>query len=284
MKQYTIATQITAKSSRTGSLDNAICILNPGSENEGIVLRRIDLPDQPAFELGIESLKSILPNLESEHFDLASFLPLFAVLRALNIDNIQIDCNNRTFPDMGSSSSTLLFLVQSAGVKSLNALRKSIELTSAITHKTVDGGWLKLMPSENRRMAVLNSKTKINGCIVSKNTMMDFSQALFTSELCHARSEDEIEKDASLLDSENSPHSKYSRLSTEKSHRILFEAFSVLALIPHSIQADYVAFNTSQKDNLEFLTSLINSECYMLETDLNVSSSTNQDQKNILAV
>lgn len=285
MKQRTIATQITARSSLGEQAGGAQCLLKPASENEGIVLCRTDLPARPEFKLGIDTLKSVLPSTSLQDFDLVSFFPLCGVLRALNIDNIRIECNSRSFPDLGEASSTLLFLVQSAGIKQQNALRKSITLTSPVMIKSEKGAWVRLMPSAKRRMAVLNSQPHKPQKIAVKNAMMDFTPAFFTSELCHARAEHVIENEAAGFDLTDDIELNYSRLSEEKTHRMLFDAFSVLSIVPYLIHADYVAFNATQKDILDLLVKLISSESYVLETDLTLESgSSSQEHKKILAV
>ncbi|MDX1811257.1 MAG: UDP-3-O-acyl-N-acetylglucosamine deacetylase, partial [Gammaproteobacteria bacterium] len=231
-----------------------LCKLKPSSENRGIVIKRIDLPEQPEFDLNIENVLGILPGLQNDWLDLASYLPLLAVVRALDIDNLLIESNSRSFPDFGNKASALLFLVQSAGVKSQNALKKTIELHAPLMVSAETGGWVRLMPSEKVRMAIISSETNDKTQhIALKNMIVDFTAAYFTSELCHTRSNEAIEQEVKSIMAFENEQRLYGRLAQEKTQRAIFEAFSVLSLLPYTLNADYVTFNSSTENNLAML-------------------------------
>lgn len=286
MNQYTIATQIAAQSSIKPDGKPVSCLLKPASENSGIVLRRIDLAARPEFRLTLDALKSILPNLKHEYFDLESYLPLLAVLRAMKIDNVVIECGSETMPYMGESASVLLFLVQSAGIKELNSPRKFIELKKPLMLKSKSCVWTRFMPSNKKRLAILNSNSTESHQVVIKNAMAEFTLAFFTSELCHARSEHAIEKEAHEIVTSNSDdyQQKYARLSKEKTQRVLFEVFSILSLLPYSLNADYVGFNASGIDNLSLLQKLLNSNAFEIKTDSTLTDNVARAKQRLAAV
>ena len=269
MKQRTIAIEITAKSVASGmGATDCLCILKPASENQGIVFRRSNVDGDSEFCLTLDNLKTLLPGLETEYFNLISFLPLLAVVRALGIDNIIVETNCREFPDMGNTASTLLFLVQSAGTREQNAIRKRLDLKAPVRVRTNAGGWIRLLPSDSSRMAVLTSASqeKNKKHLGLHNVMTDFTAALFKSTLCHARSDKQL--DQVVAAKPDLSKQELTRLSTEKSYRFLFDTYSVMSLVPASIQADYIAFNATLQDNINCLSSLLHSEAYVIDADL----------------
>lgn len=289
MKQFTIATSITAQGWDNVHQRTVNFVFNPSAENSGIILRRVDLVSKPEFSLNIDSLQAILPNLQTEHFDLNSFLPLLSVLRALEIDNITIDCESGFLPRMGDSAAMLLFTVQSAGLKQQNAMKKFITLTEPVMYKNPDGAWSRLIPSNKRRIAVLSSNTSIERSMICKDTMCDFSKAFFVSELCFARPESDIDKDLKhLTDSESGltkRQHKLERLVKEKTLSHMMDAYSILSLLPYTLEADYVGFNPQKSENVGLLKKLLDSNAYKLNTDLSLADdSLAQETQNILAI
>ena len=95
--------------------------------------------------------------------------------------------------------------------------------------------------------------------------MTDFTSALFRSTLCHARSENQLAQE--VASKPDLSQQEYLRLSTEKSHRFIFDAYSVMALLAIRIQADYIAFNATLQDNINCLSSLLRSD-YLVGPDL----------------
>lgn len=255
MKQQTISIPITAQGYCDARQESVHFMLKPADENKGITLRRTDLVDKPKFTLTTEALRESLPELQIPNINLESYLPLIAVLRALGIDNIDIESGCESMPYMGESASVLLFLVESAGIKEQNALRKSIKIPNPITAKLECGKWARLIPSNKQRIAIMNSRAVQGEKILGKDLMINLTPAIFKSELCHVRSNEEIDSDGMNLDSQN--QLLLSRLRKEKGLRHLLDAFSLLALLPYPIEADYIGFNASKQENILLLQQVV---------------------------
>lgn len=255
MKQNTIAIAITGQGRHQREQRNEQFNLKPASENAGIVLRRLDLKHQPEFVLSLENLRQVLPSLATEYFQLGSFLPLFAVLRALRIDNIEIEVFDESMPSMGDNASSLLFLVRAAGLTSQNALRKTLVLKEACLFKASDVEWVRVTPAQTKqRIAILQSQLQTHDPLVVKDFLVETSRAMFVSQLCHARSVKSIDEQYQRAQSGvTCPQTLRASLQAEKGHRLAFNAYSLLSLLPYPLEVDLVFNNYKSTEAMAHL-------------------------------
>jgi len=277
--QNTIATAI---SGRGKGFSQAVVhfSINPAPENCGIKIVRTD-----GFPIEVYNSSTVLTSpawLESNGFDLNTAKPLIAIFRVLGIDNVIVEVDGTELPSMGKSAESYLFLVRSAGKRQQFVEKGTIHLSQPIVVSD-KGKWIRLIPSTKFRLACLNSSFQKSFPFYNFGTLVEFSEALFVTEMCRAHSSLEIKKAWNALSVDDLPENtqkiRKQKLIREMNYRELFASLCGLTVLKLDFSFDYVSFNADQaiRDKL-ILTLLENASTYLSErTEINENQANAND-------
>jgi len=108
--------------------------LKPAPPDHGIRFRRADLKDVaiPAHVSHLGDRQHLQTGLVSDRVSVETIEHLLAALRGLGIDNVLVELNQAEVPIMDGSSAPWVYLIQDAGIKELNAPRKTIQILRPI--------------------------------------------------------------------------------------------------------------------------------------------------------
>lgn len=123
--------------------------LKPAQADFGIRFRRTDVGDQEV-RASVQHLAGInlATALSSNQVSVETVEHLLAALVSMRIDNVLIELNSPEVPIMDGSSAPFIYLIQEAGVKTLNASRKYLKITSPISLSRGDKR-IALYPSDH---------------------------------------------------------------------------------------------------------------------------------------
>jgi UDP-3-O-[3-hydroxymyristoyl] N-acetylglucosamine deacetylase len=134
VRQRTLKETIRASGIGLHSGEKVYMTLRPAPANNGIVFRRLDLPepvDIPADALGVTET-TLGTTLEHAGGKVATVEHLMSAMAGLGIDNAFVDLTAAEVPIMDGSAAPFLYLVQEAGVKRLSAARKHLKIVRPV--------------------------------------------------------------------------------------------------------------------------------------------------------
>ncbi len=148
IRQRTLKKSVQATGIGLHSGNKVTMNLRPAAANTGIVYRRVDLDPVVTIKANADAVQNTvlctcLVN-ESGH-EISTVEHLSAALAGLGIDNIIIDVDAPEIPIMDGSASPFVFLLQSAGIETLNAPKKFIRIKKPVRVEDEDK-WAELNP------------------------------------------------------------------------------------------------------------------------------------------
>lgn len=167
---------------------NISLTLSPANPGTGIVFRRIDLTPSVSIpatlnNVGDTSFNTCLTSKEG--VKIATIEHLMSALSGLGIDNAYVDLTGAEVPIMDGSAGPFVFLIQSAGVKVQNVLKKFIRIKKKV--KITDGDkWAMVEPYEGFKVSIV---INFEHPIIQKSKQavtLDFSQTSYIK-ICRAR-------------------------------------------------------------------------------------------------
>ena len=134
LKQHTIKNSISIKGIGLHSGRPVTLTLCPAPINTGLVFRRTDL--EPIKEIPLALSKVVETPLCTKLIDgdvsIQTIEHLLSALAGWEIDNIYIDLTNDELPIMDGSSAPFVFMIEAAGIREQEAVRKFIKITKPI--------------------------------------------------------------------------------------------------------------------------------------------------------
>jgi UDP-3-O-[3-hydroxymyristoyl] N-acetylglucosamine deacetylase len=108
--------------------------LVPAAADSGIRFRRTDLAgaEIPAHVSQLSTKQQLQTGLGNGEATVETVEHLLAALHCMGVDNAVVELNHRELPIMDGSSAPWVYLIQDAGVKSLNVTRKAIQINRPI--------------------------------------------------------------------------------------------------------------------------------------------------------
>lgn len=162
--------------------------LRPAPANTGIVFQRVDLEPAVTLDLDPELVGETMlcTALIENGVKVATVEHLLSALAGLGIDNLFVDMDAAEIPIMDGSAAPFLYLILSAGIEELPAIKRFIRIKQPIEANKGDG-WAKLLPYEGFKA---NFEIQFDHPAVSATTQalsIDFSQQAYASEVSRAR-------------------------------------------------------------------------------------------------
>jgi len=186
--QKTISNKINCNGIGLHSGTEVKMTLIPTKANHGIIFKRTDIQDKNNLikanykNVTQTTLGTVISNSEGVH--LSTIEHFMAALWCLEIDNLLIEIDNAEMPIMDGSSEPFIFLLECAGVKTLEEPRKIIEILKNITFKDADK-YVSVKPSQSFSIDLgidFNHKH-----ITENNYKFSESHSSFKSDISRAR-------------------------------------------------------------------------------------------------
>lgn len=145
LEQRTIKTLTRAVGMGLHSGQRVEMTLRPAQPDTGIVFRRIDLPDPVDIPISAQAVVDtrMASTIGVGSAKVHTVEHLMSALCGLGIDNIYIDITAEEVPILDGSSSSFVFLLQSAGIVRQNVAKKFIRITQPVEVREGEGQHLK---------------------------------------------------------------------------------------------------------------------------------------------
>jgi UDP-3-O-[3-hydroxymyristoyl] N-acetylglucosamine deacetylase len=163
--------------------------LRPAAANTGIIYRRTDLNPPVDFPSDANSVRDTMlctALVNDEGVRISTVEHLNAALAGMGIDNIVIEVDAPEIPIMDGSASPFVYLLQSAGVETLNAPKRFIRIKKPVRIEDGDK-WAELIPYDGFRMDFEIEFDHPAIDMDEQHMLFDFSSAGFVKEISRAR-------------------------------------------------------------------------------------------------
>ncbi|ORT48325.1 UDP-3-O-[3-hydroxymyristoyl] N-acetylglucosamine deacetylase [Vibrio sp. qd031] len=163
--------------------------LRPAAANTGIIYRRTDLNPPVDFPSDANSVRDTMlctALVNDEGVRISTVEHLNAALAGMGIDNIVIEVDAPEIPIMDGSASPFVYLLQSAGVETLNAPKRFIRIKKPVRIEDGDK-WAELVPYDGFRMDFEIEFDHPAIDVDEQHMLFDFSSAGFVKEISRAR-------------------------------------------------------------------------------------------------
>ena len=188
LKQRTLSSIVKASGIGLHTGEKVQISLRPAAENTGIIFRRIDLDPVQQIKASAENVTdtTLGTSIGNNNASVMTVEHLLAAFAGLGIDNVLVDLHGPEVPIMDGSSASFVFLIESAGIKEQNALKKFLRIKKMIRVEEGDK-FAEFKPYNGYRISfeinfdhpMINNKTT--------NFSLDFSTITFLKEISRAR-------------------------------------------------------------------------------------------------
>lgn len=156
--QHTIKSVIQAVGVGLHSGQRVKLTLRPGKPDTGIVFRRIDLPEPVCIQTNASSVTDtrLASTISFKDVKVQTVEHLMSACAGLGVDNLIVDLDGEEVPILDGSSSSFVFLLQSAGFEKQKALKKFIRILQPVL--VIEGEnetlkWAKLEPYNGYKLS-----------------------------------------------------------------------------------------------------------------------------------
>jgi len=132
--------------------------LRPAQPDTGIVFRRVDLPQPVDIPVSAEAVTDtrMASTVSNGAVKVHTVEHLMSACAGLGLDNLYIDITAEEVPILDGSSSSFVFLLQSAGIQVQNAPRRFIRVLKPVEVREGEGEslkWVKLSPYHGYKLS-----------------------------------------------------------------------------------------------------------------------------------
>ena len=145
LQQRTIKTITRAVGMGLHSGQRVEMTLRPAQPDTGIVFRRVDLPEPVDMPINAQAIVDtrMASTIGAGNAKVHTIEHLMSALCGLGIDNLYVDITAEEVPILDGSSSSFMFLLQSAGIELQNAAKKFIRIKRPVEVREGEGKNLK---------------------------------------------------------------------------------------------------------------------------------------------
>ena len=149
MFQQTVRNVIRANGIGTHTGERVSLTISPAPVGTGIVFRRVDLDPVVELPVCVEQVGDtrLSTTLVKEGVRISTVEHLLSAMFGLGIDNAFVDLNAPEVPIMDGSAGPFVFLLQSAGVKVQEGLKRFLRIKEKLEVRSGDS-WVSLEPSD----------------------------------------------------------------------------------------------------------------------------------------
>ncbi|UGA54347.1 UDP-3-O-acyl-N-acetylglucosamine deacetylase [Vibrio sp. VB16] len=163
--------------------------LRPAAANTGVIYRRTDLEpavDFPADPASVRDTMLCTALVNDEGVRISTVEHLNAALAGMGIDNVIVEVDAPEIPIMDGSASPFVYLLQSAGIETLNAPKKFIRIKKPVRFEDGDK-WAELVPYNGFRMDFEIEFEHPAIDADEQRLLFDFSSNAFIKDISRAR-------------------------------------------------------------------------------------------------
>jgi UDP-3-O-[3-hydroxymyristoyl] N-acetylglucosamine deacetylase len=188
LKQRTLRNRIKAEGIGLHTGKNITMELLPAEINSGISFIRTDVDDNLLIPAIAENVgdTSLSTALIKDGTKISTIEHLLSAIAGLGVDNCLVKVNGPEVPIMDGSSSPFVFLIQSAGLKDQEALKKFIKVKKEIT-VTRDDAFASIKPYDGFKVSFRVDFDHPVHKTLPTESIIDFSSTSFVKEVCRAR-------------------------------------------------------------------------------------------------
>jgi UDP-3-O-[3-hydroxymyristoyl] N-acetylglucosamine deacetylase len=255
--------------------------LRPSKPDTGIVFRRIDLQEPVSIQTSAISVTDtrLASTISFEGAKVQTVEHLMSACAGLGIDNLLIDINGEEVPILDGSSSSFVFLIQSAGVEKQKVLKKFIRVLQPIMISEGEGEflkWAKLEPYDGYKLNFQIDFAHVAVNATGQEYEFDFSQNSYAKDISRARTfcfTKDVEMmranglalgggldNAIVIDDYKVINADGLRYGDEFVKHKILDAMGDLYLVGHPLLAAYKAFRSGHALNNKLLRKLLSQE------------------------
>lgn len=255
--------------------------LRPGKPDTGIVFRRIDLPEYVSIQTSAISVTDtrLASTISSAGVKIQTVEHLMSACAGLGIDNLLIDIDGEEVPILDGSSSSFVFLIQSAGIEIQKILKKFIRVLQPIMISEGEGKslkWARLEPYDGYKLNFQIDFAHVAVNATGQEYEFDLSQNSYARDISRARTfcfTKDVEMmranglalgggldNAIVIDDYKVINAGGLRYGDEFVKHKILDAMGDLYLVGHPLLAAYKAFRSGHALNNKLLRKLLSQE------------------------
>ncbi len=274
LKQRTLKQAISTTGVGLHSGDKVTLTLRPAAADTGIVFRRVDLPDMPAFRVAPHLVNDtrLCSALEANGARVATVEHLMSALAGLGVDNAQIDLDASEVPIVDGSAGPFVFLLQSAGIIEQPAAKRFVRIKKTV--EVHDGDkWVRFDPHFGFKLDFVIDFNHPVFEHSGKHVTIDFADDNYIKEISRARTfgfMHEVEylrsnglarggslDNAIVLDEYRVLNGDGLRYSDEFAKHKMLDAIGDLYVLGHPLIGAYSAYKSGHAMNNQLLRDLL---------------------------
>jgi UDP-3-O-[3-hydroxymyristoyl] N-acetylglucosamine deacetylase len=158
LKQRTLKTLTRAVGVGLHSGQRVELTLRPAAPDTGIVFRRVDLPEPVDIPVTAEAVTDtrLASTISVGSAKVHTVEHLMSACAGLGLDNLYVDITAEEVPILDGSSSSFVFLLQSAGIELQNAPKRFIRVKKPVEVREGEGAggkWARLVPYHGYKLS-----------------------------------------------------------------------------------------------------------------------------------
>ncbi|MEY3782000.1 MAG: hypothetical protein RIS97_178 [Pseudomonadota bacterium] len=255
--------------------------LRPAKPDTGIVFRRIDLLEPVSIQTSAISVTDtrLASTISSMGVKVQTVEHLMSACAGLGIDNLIIDINGEEVPIFDGSSSSFVFLIQSAGIEKQKILKKFIRVLQPVVVIEGEGEslkWAKLEPYQGYKLNFQIDFAHVAVDATGQQYEFDLMQNSYAGDIARARTfcfTKDVEMmranglalgggldNAIVIDDYKVLNADGLRYGDEFVKHKILDAMGDLHLIGRPLLASYKAFRSGHALNNKLLLKLLSQE------------------------
>jgi UDP-3-O-[3-hydroxymyristoyl] N-acetylglucosamine deacetylase len=279
--QQTIKSVINAVGVGLHSGQRVEVTLRPSKPDTGIVFRRIDLLEPVNIQTSALAVTDtrLASTISSTGVKVQTVEHLMSACAGLGIDNLLIDINGEEVPILDGSSSSFVFLIQSAGIEKQKPLKKFIRVLQPVVVTEGEGEslkWAKLEPYHGYKLSFQIDFAHVAVNATGQEYEFNFSQNSYARDIARARTfcfTKDVEMmranglalgggmdNAIVIDDYKVLNADGLRYGDEFVKHKILDAMGDLHLIGHPLLASYKAFRSGHALNNKLLRKLLSQD------------------------
>ena len=279
--QQTIKSVISAVGVGLHSGQRVDVTLRPAKPDAGIVFRRIDLLEPVSIQTSAMAVTDtrLASTISSTGVKVQTVEHLMSACAGLGIDNLLVDINGEEVPILDGSSSSFVFLLQSAGIEKQKALKKFIRVLQPVVISEGEGEslkWAKFEPYNGYKLNFQIDFAHVAVNATGQEYEFDLVQNSYARDISRARTfcfTKDVEMmranglalgggldNAIVVDDFKVINADGLRYGDEFVKHKILDAMGDLHLIGHPLLASYKAFRSGHALNNKLLRKLLAQE------------------------
>ena len=279
--QQTIKSVISAVGVGLHSGQRVDVTLRPAKPDTGIVFRRIDLLEPVSIQTSAMAVTDtrLASTISSTGVKVQTVEHLMSACAGLGIDNLLVDINGEEVPILDGSSSSFVFLLQSAGIEKQKALKKFIRILQPVVISEGEGEslkWAKFEPYNGYKLNFQIDFAHVAVDATGQEYEFDLIQNSYARDISRARTfcfTKDVEMmranglalgggldNAIVIDDYKVINADGLRYGDEFVKHKILDAMGDLHLVGHPLLASYKAFRSGHALNNKLLRKLLSQE------------------------